>query len=261
VGLKIAGGLARKSEDAGGRMKFIERFAELLTCNSLEEWRETLFALGSHMGYDKTLLAIFPDRNTPIRVENAFLHHSYAPAWLSKYDSEKMSLVDPTVAHCAGKSVPLIWSPNIFSGRKQQELYEEASSYGLRSGVTLPIHGSNGELGIFCLVSDSSPNNHFKEQVAAGLAEVSCFRDFIFESSKKFMVSSVDFAPVKMTDREIECLKWGAVGKSSWEIGQILNCSEATVNFHFANIRRKLNSKSRQQAMVKAIHLGLINPS
>jgi len=41
----------------------------------------------------------------------------------------------------------------------------------------------------------------------------------------------------------------------------LLNCSEATVNFHFSNIRRKFNTNSRQQAVVKAIHMGLINPT
>ncbi len=240
-------------------MKSIERFAELMTCSSLAEWREELFSIGADLGYDKILVAILPHRDIPLKVEHAFLHHSYPPAWLAKYDSEGMALVDPTVAHCASKSIPLIWTPEVFSGRRQKELYEEASSYGLRSGVSLPIHGAGGELGILSLVSGCLPGKQFTEHVLSGLAAISCFRDFLFESSKKFVVSSSPtLAQVRMTDRELECLKWAAAGKSSWEIGQILNCSEPTVNFHFTNIRRKLNSKSRQQAMVKAIGLGLI---
>jgi LuxR family quorum-sensing transcriptional regulator LasR len=50
------------------------------------------------------------------------------------------------------------------------------------------------------------------------------------------------------------------VGKSSWEISKITGCSEATVNFHMGNIRQKFNVNTRQQAVVRAISLGLITP-
>jgi LuxR family quorum-sensing transcriptional regulator LasR len=75
-------------------------------------------------------------------------------------------------------------------------------------------------------------------------------------SFMKFALLHEELADI--SNRELECLKWCAEGKSSWEIGKILNCSEATVNFHFVNIRRKFSSNSRQQAVIKAIRLGLI---
>ncbi|MGX4641270.1 LuxR family transcriptional regulator [Massilia sp. SYSU DXS3249] len=63
-----------------------------------------------------------------------------------------------------------------------------------------------------------------------------------------------------MTKRELEVLQWVMAGKSSWEISMITRCSEATVNFHLANVRQKFNVNTRQQAVVKAISLGLLNP-
>ncbi len=244
-------------------MTSVDQFSELLCCDTVAQWRDKLFSIGSEMGYEKTLVAIFPDRDTPVRIEYAFLHHSYPAAWLNKYDSQKLYLVDPTVTHCATKSTPLVWSPEIFSERRQRNLYEEANSYGLRSGVTLPIHGANGEFGIVCFVSDRKPEKQFDRHVRANLAALCCLRDFVLESAGGFMKpgSSQKADDLRISSRELECLKWAAEGKSSWEIGRILSCAEATVNFHFTNIRRKLNSKSRQQAVVKAIKLGLIYPS
>ncbi|WP_085725030.1 LuxR family transcriptional regulator [Pseudomonas sp. R37(2017)] len=64
--------------------------------------------------------------------------------------------------------------------------------------------------------------------------------------------------PPKLSAREQEILKWCAMGKSSWEIGRILNCSEAGVNYHFCNIRRKFGVSSRWLALVKAMELGLV---
>lgn len=243
-------------------MKSIERFAELMSYTSVETWRDRIFQIGNDLGYERALLAIVPNRNTPIEVEFAFLHHTYSPKWLNKYDDEKMGHVDPVVSHCATKSIPLIWSPDIFSACKQKEMYEEACSHGLRSGVTLPIHGANGELGVLCFVADTKPDKSFERESIRNIPELSCFRDFIFETSARFMKHPAQVEQtVTLTPRELECLKWSATGKSSWDTGQILHCTEAAVNFHFTNIRRKFNTSSRRQAVVKAIRMGIITPT
>jgi DNA-binding CsgD family transcriptional regulator len=64
---------------------------------------------------------------------------------------------------------------------------------------------------------------------------------------------------IKLTTREKEVLQWSAAGKSSWEIGQIVSCTEAGVNYHFCNIRRKFGVRSRWVAMVMALEQGLIH--
>lgn len=241
-------------------MTCIEQLSELIACRSVEDWRNRVFCMGQELGYEQALLAIFPDKNTPIEVEHAFLHSNYSEVWRDKYDAEKFSRIDPVVSHCLCKSTPLIWSPSLFSGRRQQEMYEEASSHGIRSGVSLPIHGASGELGILCFVSDTHSDKRFHDHVHRNLPFLSYFRDFVLESSLKFMKPSHDIT-ISITARELECLKWSAAGKSSWEIGNILNCTEANVNYHFGNIRRKFNTNSRQQAIARAIKLGLVNPA
>lgn len=243
-------------------MKSIERFAELLCCGKVEDWRDQLFKLGREFGYEQTRLAILPDPNAPIEAEYAFQHSNYSSDWLNKYTAEKMHHFDPTFAHCLCKSTPQIWSPEIFASQRQKEMYEEACGYGIKSGVTLPIHGAKGELGIVCFVSEVKPSRHYQVEANQCIPELVCLRDFIFESSLQFIKrSSKTSENIHLTNRELECLKWGAMGKSSWEIAYILNCSEATVNFHFGNIRCKFNTKSRQQAVARAINLGLIDAS
>ncbi|KKX57760.1 response regulator transcription factor [Pseudomonas putida] len=65
-------------------------------------------------------------------------------------------------------------------------------------------------------------------------------------------------AVITLTAREKEVLQWSAAGKSSWEIGRIFNCTEAGVNYHFSNIRRKFGVSSRGSAVLKALEMGLI---
>lgn len=62
-----------------------------------------------------------------------------------------------------------------------------------------------------------------------------------------------------LTPRELEVVRWLKEGKSSWEIAMILNISERTINFHVANIMRKLNASKRTQVVVAAIKNKLID--
>ncbi|WFU14521.1 LuxR C-terminal-related transcriptional regulator [Bradyrhizobium sp. CB3481] len=63
---------------------------------------------------------------------------------------------------------------------------------------------------------------------------------------------------VTLSDREKDCLRWAAEGKTSWEIGMILKISDNTANFHFKNVNRKLCTTNRTQAIVKAVRHNLI---
>lgn len=59
-----------------------------------------------------------------------------------------------------------------------------------------------------------------------------------------------------ITTREDSVLHWMVMGKTNWEISQILQISERTVKFHLKNIFRKLNAVNRVQAVTKARDLG-----
>jgi DNA-binding CsgD family transcriptional regulator len=61
-----------------------------------------------------------------------------------------------------------------------------------------------------------------------------------------------------MTARESEVLAWVAAGKSDWAIGQILNISSKTVNFHVENAKRKFGAGTRVQAVIAAMRIGII---
>lgn len=65
--------------------------------------------------------------------------------------------------------------------------------------------------------------------------------------------------PPTLTRREGEVLYWCSCGKTSWEISQILDCKESTVNFHVGNVLRKLSVHSRVAAVIKALRYGILS--
>lgn len=69
-----------------------------------------------------------------------------------------------------------------------------------------------------------------------------------------------DARDIGLTQRETECLQWLAIGLRNDRIAEREGISVATVRFHLNNARRKLSSATREQAMARAVSLGLIEP-
>jgi LuxR family quorum sensing-dependent transcriptional regulator len=56
-----------------------------------------------------------------------------------------------------------------------------------------------------------------------------------------------------LTPRELECMRWVALGKTDEEIGIILTISARTARFHVENAKRKLGVATRVQAVAEAL--------
>jgi LuxR family quorum-sensing transcriptional regulator LasR len=237
----------------------LAQLMKLIDSNSEKAWSAALFELAHGLGFDSVLYAALPSKHA--NLETSFLYSNYSQEWRQHYETEKLHYVDPTVQHCMGSVLPLVWEPATFSQKDQHALYEEASHFGIRSGITFPMHGCNGEAGLISFATDMLPGDEFNERLTHFMADLSLVRDYAFESSLKFIKARTGSDPVPhLTRRELEVIKWVMVGKSSWEISRITDCAEATVNFHISNIRQKFNVNTRQQALVKAIALGIITP-
>ena len=64
--------------------------------------------------------------------------------------------------------------------------------------------------------------------------------------------------PPLLSPRMVSCLEWASQGKSSVDIGQLLGISPRTVDDYLTECRRRLDVRTRVQAIVKAVALGLI---
>jgi DNA-binding CsgD family transcriptional regulator len=65
----------------------------------------------------------------------------------------------------------------------------------------------------------------------------------------------------ELSKREVECLRWAAIGKTDREIGMIIGLSHATVRYHIHRAGEKLNSVNRAQTIFKAGQLGYLGAS
>ena len=64
----------------------------------------------------------------------------------------------------------------------------------------------------------------------------------------------------QLSAREIECLRWTALGKDSIDIAVILKLSEHTTRSYIKSARHKLGGGSIAFTVARAMQLRLINP-
>jgi LuxR family quorum sensing-dependent transcriptional regulator len=57
----------------------------------------------------------------------------------------------------------------------------------------------------------------------------------------------------------LEALQWAAVGKTAWEIGQILRITKRTVDEHTQTAARKLGAVNRSHAIAIALRKRIIS--
>lgn len=239
-------------------LDYVTPFEPLKQATTEDDTLKKLQDAVQKLGFEKMMFAVIPQ---PKISGDAYMRSTYPDAWRNYYDQHNLRATDPTVAHCMKASSPFIWMPQSFKTESQQALYEEGASFGLRVGVTLPIHGPSGEVGMLTCVRDQAPDMAFLKDLNYSLGGLMLLRDVGFEALSKYINGSTDAtekAPV-LTAREHDCLKWVTVGKTAWEIGRILNISEAGVNFHLGNLRAKFGVSRRNDIVVKAIRLGLVS--
>ncbi len=125
-------------------------------------------------------------------------------------------------------------------------------------GLIIPIHGPPVGFSVAAYYTGVD-REEFQLIDDRYRSEVVLFtKEFHEEVAPLYRYTPMDDAVPMLTPREREVLRWSAQGKTSWEIAQILERSEATVNNHMASARTKLGVRSRAQAAAEALRLNLI---
>src|SRR5882762_11678406 len=101
----------------------LSQLMKLMDSNSENAWSNALFEVAHGLGFESVLYAALPSKHA--NLETSFLHSNYSQEWRQHYDSEKLHYVDPTVSHCLGSVLPLVWEPGTFNQKDQSALYEE----------------------------------------------------------------------------------------------------------------------------------------
>ena len=232
--------------------EFIERSNAAASTEELTaSFRQAIQDVG-YEGYAYGALTNFETYNLP----SPAIDVTYPVPWVNHYFESGYDRPDPVITKSPFMRRPFIWTELRDLSAEEDRFLDEAGEAHLFNGVAVPIHGPFGDVFVVSAASpftDSDPKNAISVLHVLATQFHSAFLGLVFEDP---MTSPT----VQLSPRERECLLWSARGKSSWDIGMILNISEHTVNFHLKNAMSKHGAGNRILAIVKAIRMGLIIP-
>lgn len=232
----------------------------LIEASSVEGIHHACGDIAQALGFDFFLYGV----RIPVSLTRPyqFILSGYPAEWRQRYDAQHYSTVDPTIHYALSSLVPISWDHMERKTPKVQTLFQEAASFGLLHGITVPVHGSMGEVSLLSFAGrDKLPAS--KAAQVALLHRAQWFATHVHETTRRVALSKESVTPSRpqLTHRETECLRWTSEGKTAWEVSRILNISERTVVFHLQNAARKMGVHSRSHAISRAITLGFVSPT
>lgn len=189
----------------------------------------------------------------------------FPEAWKKRYATLATSSTDsadPVIRHVTTALSPTAWdcrghvtftAPSI--AHSARGLLGLAGENQLRAGLTIPLCALGVAWSFLVLTTKSTA---VAEDVLPELPYAFLFGQGVMACMRRIEMRT--HRPlVTLSQRQKEILQWCAIGKTSWEIGMILNISASTVEFHLTSAAQRLHANGRIAACARAVALGLID--
>jgi LuxR family quorum sensing-dependent transcriptional regulator len=183
---------------------------------------------------------------------------AFPPGWMDRYLAQDYAHIDPVVHRCKQGLSPFLWSDSAPYTRAEdraivRRMFGEAREFNLKAGFVVPMITLDGHIVALSLGGEAA------EVPKAAYGMIGMVSAYAICRAIELRDREGRRQRSRLTEREAECLKWAAEGKTEWEISEILSISEHTADKHLSNARRKLGAANRAQAVANAIRWGLIS--
>lgn len=177
--------------------------------------------------------------------------------------SESLNDVCPIGRACRVTMYPFVWRAADIGGapfcwdRRAREFWARAAELDI-VGVSVPVHMPMSRVGAvgWLAASKSVDLDAILDTWGAQLRLAAyLFMDQVYRERPRAPGMAVAAA---LSDRELECLTWVALGKTDAEIGELIRRSPATARFHVNSAVEKLGVNNRTRAAAVASQLGMI---
>jgi DNA-binding CsgD family transcriptional regulator len=185
-------------------------------------------------------------------------YSSLPQAWLEHYDAQAFAKHDPAVRHCTHANTPVMTGtePPERGSVEAWRFWDDARSAGFGGGVAIPLRTPGSALGGFSLVTGIAGREFLSWHKAYG--RWAALAAHVVDQ-RTLILAALPAVRPRLSRRERECLTWLAVGMRHDRIAERLGITRPTVELHLANARRKFGARTREQALAKAVALGLLD--
>jgi LuxR family transcriptional activator of conjugal transfer of Ti plasmids len=251
--------LGRAGARACNMNKIFEQFVQNLSAHdSTSEIERLLRGTLDQYGFPCFAYLSFAPRGDD---DDTLAMTTYPSSWVEQYRANRYDRIDPVIARSIITTLPFAWSADRFETtltNKQKWLLEEASEFGIRHGVTIPIHDRQGKVATLTLAACDT-RSEFDVRVEQYRHELHLLAIYLHAQLRNATPAPIT-PPLRpcLTQRERSCLQWAARGKSASDTAEIIHISRRTVVFHTENAKRKLGVATVQQAVAKGLMYDII---
>lgn len=181
--------------------------------------------------------------------------------WSDYYRQQKCFNVDVAIHEALQHANAFAWSE--VEGRRLSKrgakLFDEVrEAMPILGGYVIPVHTGAGFAGVVALYCE---DHELTPKSAKALRLIGLYA---LEKAQALLPMArtgggvATLCPLSQRQREI--LSYAALGKSETDTGAVLGLSSFTVREHLIQVRRKLNVRTKLQAVALAVHRGWVVP-
>jgi len=181
------------------------------------------------------------------------------------WEDHRLALHSPLPRACRYESEPFWVNSDGFNLKWRNSYLEELdlTDFKKRSlckaAIVIPVHLPFGQISASSFISMDPEKEDLAEDFAEhGLLFAQLIRRFVAGYVQAIRTKRRIPSDCVLSKREVECLRWAAIGKTDKEISMILDRSHATIRYHVHRAGEKLDSVNRAQTIFKAGQLGYL---
>lgn len=187
---------------------------------------------------------------------------TYPASWTDHYFANAFDEIDPVVSASRDEIAPFFWGALDAvkpADREQSRLFDDASSLGIRSGITVPFKGPEGRFAAFTLSSDEASPAQIN-----GAEELTTFVQLCGLQFHNVLATRITrFMPEhrvwRLTGRQRLCLAASAEGRSAKQTARVVGLTPRTVEHHLEEAKKRLEAETLPHAVALAVRKGLIS--
>lgn len=179
--------------------------------------------------------------------------------WETLYGEDRLAQQDPRLRRALTSSEPFFLSEVLAASDvhdDERNMIKQARRFGIDESYVLPHRGARNRQYAAILIGPGGPIDGYYRVAAHTLSSAFLLGALRIES--QVVGGSEKIEPPELSIRQLQCLEWSRRGKSSGDIGKILNLSPRTIDEHFAMACKALGVRTRVQAVSMALSVGLL---
>ncbi len=194
-------------------------------------------------------------------LKSVFFKNTHCEEWQNLFLKNQISDDEITMQRLVKESKGTVWhDPEIYSilTDSQKDVFHIEDELGLTVGVTIPLkdfknHRCISGIGLSLPNVEKNEYDAFWATHGATIVQLSVLMEETCFLNDTSML-------VQLSEREKDSLSYLAIGLRPDEIAYRMKISTRTLEKHISSAKQKLKSSTRDQALAKAIKIGLIAP-